>query len=67
MAWTQTQVDTLKSAIASGTRTVAYGDKTITYQNTESMIAALAAMEAEVGAAAGTSNGRSTLASFSRE
>jgi len=63
MAWTQSQIDTLKTAIATGTKTVNYGDKTVTYQDIPAMMTALAAMEAEVGA---STSGRSTLAAHSR-
>jgi hypothetical protein len=67
MAWTQADVDRIKAAIASGTKTVAYADKTISYQDTRSMLEALQAMESEVaGSGSSTSDGRSTLVSFSR-
>ena len=61
-------MDRLKAAIASGTRSVQYADKVISYQSTEDMLKALQAMEAEVAGAGGTeSTGRSTLASCSRD
>ena len=63
MAWTQAQADTLKTAIATGVRTVNYGDKEVTYQGIPAMMAALQAMEAEISASV---KGRSTLASMSR-
>lgn len=67
MGWTQTQIDTLKAAIASGTRTVSYGDKTVTYQDTRAMMDALTAMEAEVAGSAADGGSRSTFASFSSD
>lgn len=48
MAWTQTDIDTLKSAIASGILHVAYADRTITYKTTDEQLKALALMEQEV-------------------
>lgn len=53
MAWTQTDVDTLKKAIASGVRRVQYESHLTEYQDTGSMIRALKLMEAEVAAASG--------------
>ena len=71
MAWTQTDIDRLKSAIASGTKTVSYADKTVTYQDLDSMLQALALIEAEVNGASAsataTASGRATFASFSRD
>jgi len=63
MAWTQTDIDALKEAIASGLLSVQYTDKTIRYQSTQDQLAALAAMEAEVAGEAG-SGSRSTFAGF---
>lgn len=45
MAFTTEQINTLKAAIASGTRTVRYADKEITYQSTAEMLEALAMMQ----------------------
>ena len=44
MAWTQTDIDALKAAIASGALFVQYADKSIRYQSTKDMLSALAAM-----------------------
>lgn len=55
--WTQTDVDTLKAAIASGVQTVSYAGppaRTITYQSLAEMRALLSEMVAQVGDAAGT-------------
>lgn len=68
MAWTQAEIDTLKAAIAKGVKTVAYSDKTITYQNLEEMLQALNVMEGNVEAEASAATGsRSTFASFRRD
>jgi hypothetical protein len=54
MAFTQTDIDTLKAAIASGILRVRYSDREVTYQSTADMLQALSLMEQEVNAAAGT-------------
>jgi 5-enolpyruvylshikimate-3-phosphate synthase len=62
MAFTQSQIDALKAAIAQGALTVRHGDTSITYRSMAEMREALSMMEAEV-------NGRRprrTLATFSR-
>ena len=46
MAWSQTDIDTLKSAIAGGKSLVRYGDRTVQYQSTSDMLRALRVMEA---------------------
>ena len=62
LSLTAAQRDTLRNAIATGVRTVNYGDKTVTYQNLDQMVAVLSAADAE---AAGSASGRSTFAGFS--
>jgi len=64
MAWTQAQIDALRDAIATGVRTVNYGEKTVTYQDSSAMLAALHAMESEISA---STSGRSTLVGMSRD
>jgi hypothetical protein len=54
--WTQADVDTLKSAVASGILTVRYDGppaRMITYQSLSEMRALLASMVQDVAAAAG--------------
>lgn len=63
MAWTQTDIDALKEAIASGLLSVQYTDNSVRYQSTSDQLAALAAMEAEVAGESG-SGSRSTFAGF---
>lgn len=51
MAWTQTDIDNLKAAIASGIKQVSYNGppaRTVIYQDADAMWKALAAMQAEV-------------------
>lgn len=54
MAWSQSDIDTLKAAIASGVLRVQYADREVTYQSTDAMLQALSAMQQEVNTAAGT-------------
>lgn len=54
--WTQSDVDALKAAVASGILTVSYDGpprRTITYQSLESMRALLASMQQDVARAGG--------------
>lgn len=53
MAWTQTDIDALKTAIAKAERRVTYGDKTVEYRSLDEMLKALAVIQAEVTAANG--------------
>lgn len=54
MAWTQTDIDALKAAIAKAERRVTYGDKTVEYRDMSEMLRALKVIEAEVAATNGT-------------
>jgi hypothetical protein len=51
MAWTQTEYDTLKAAIASGVLSVKYADRTVTYHSLKDMRELLAVMERELNPA----------------
>lgn len=53
MAWTQTDLQTLEAAIASGARIVRYGDKEVTYQTLDQMRALRREMQAELGLSSG--------------
>lgn len=53
MAYSQTDIDTLKAAIASGVLTVKFSDRMVTYQSIREMREALGAMQQEVDSAAG--------------
>jgi hypothetical protein len=64
MAWTQAQIDALKSAIAQGATSVSFEGKTVTYRSLSDMIDILRRMEAEVSGADSLS--RTTYAGFSR-
>jgi hypothetical protein len=65
VAWTTADRDALKSAIASGVRTVVYTDRTLTYQGTSDMLAALATIEADLAAQSSTPE-RSSRVVYSR-
>lgn len=57
MAFTQTDIDTLKAAIASGALSVRYADgREVTYRSLKEMRETLNMMSAEVG---GSSSGKS--------
>lgn len=54
MAWTQFEYDALKAAIARGTQSVTFGNRTVTYHSLKDMMALLAEMERELNPAART-------------
>ena len=54
MAYTQTQIDALKTAMASGVLTVRHGETTTTFRSLAEMQKQLSLMEAEVGTATRT-------------
>lgn len=55
MAWTQTDIDALKAAIAAGrgARTIAFGDQSVTFNSVDDMLKLLSVMQADVATAAG--------------
>lgn len=63
MAWSQSQIDAIKAAIASGVLTVRHGETLTTYRSVAEMMRVLAAMQAEVDAA---SRPRRTVAQFDK-
>ncbi len=48
MSYTIVEYEALKKAIASGTQSVTYGDKTVTYRSMDDMMRILRIMEAEL-------------------
>ena len=56
MAWTQTDIDLLKAAIAEGrgARTIAFGDQSITFHSVAEMREILRMMQADVSSASST-------------
>lgn len=53
MAFTQQQITALEAAIASGTLSVRYGDRQVTYQSLSEMRRLLRQMRGEIATAAG--------------
>lgn len=55
MAWTQSDIDALKAAIAAGrgARTISFGDQSITFNSIDDMLKLLSVMQADVAAASG--------------
>lgn len=49
MAFTQENLDTLNEAIATGARSVRYGDKQVDYKTLDEMLRARAIMQQELG------------------
>ena len=58
MAWTQTDVDKLKKAMAQGALRVRFADREVTYRSLDEMQATLRMMAADVAAAAGKTRRR---------
>lgn len=56
MAFTQTDIDALKTAISAGrgARTIAFGDQTITFHSVAEMVELLRIMAADVATTAST-------------
>lgn len=59
MAWTQTDINKLKTAMASGVLTVRHGETMTTFQSLAEMQKQLERMEAEVSGATNTPRRRS--------
>lgn len=53
MAWTQTDIDKLKAAIAQGATKVKFADREVSYRSLDEMRETLAMLQREVDAAAG--------------
>lgn len=64
MAWTQSDLDALETALKTGIRSVTYADRTVVYQTLTEMLQLRDAMKQSVAATAGTTF--STYASFSK-
>ena len=67
MAWSQSDVDALKAAIADGrgARTITFGDQQVTFNSISEMLQLLATMQADVNASSGAQT-RSRVAAFSK-
>lgn len=58
MAWTQTDIDKLKAAIAQGATKVKFADREVTYRSLDEMRETLRMLQADVDAAAGVAGPR---------
>ncbi len=54
MAYTQSQLDAIKTAIASGTLTVTHNGRSITYRSTQDLLAVKREIESELNASSTT-------------
>ena len=67
MAFTQTQLDALEAAIASGTLEVRIGDKSVRYHSLDEMIKLRDVIRNQLNADAQTKTSRASFASFVRD
>lgn len=58
MAWTQTDLDAIEAAIATGELTVRFADREVTYRSIAELIAARNVIRDAVQGAAGTASNR---------
>lgn len=65
MAWTQTDLDALETAIKAGVRNVQFRDRSVTYHSLDEMLRLRDAMKQTISTAAGTI--RSTYGSFTKD
>ena len=54
MAWTSTDLDNLKSALASGELSVRIGDKSVTYRSISELRSAISTVEADINSSTRT-------------
>lgn len=66
MAYSQIELDALKSAYATGTLRVAYEGKLVMYQNGDDLLRRIRVMEAELAAGTGHVRPVAGFAGFSR-
>ena len=65
MAWTATDLATIEAAIASGTLSVQYADRSVTYRSIPDLLKARDAIKAAIDASAGATT-RCTYISHSK-
>lgn len=66
MAWTQTELDALKRAFASGTLRVTFDGRTVEYGTADDLMKRIRAIESEVAASAGRPRPIASFAGFGR-
>jgi len=64
MTWTQTELDALKKAYASGTLRVSYDGRTVEYGAQADLIRRIRVIEREIASASGKPRPSRSLASF---
>ncbi len=64
MTWTQSELDALKSAYASGTLRVSYDGKTVEYGSEADLIRRIRTIEREIAVATNTQRPSRSLAAF---
>jgi hypothetical protein len=60
MAWTQSDIDTLRAAVAAGgaVKSMTFADRTVTFNSIDEMLRLIATMEHSIATAAGTTRTR---------
>lgn len=66
MAWSQTELDALKSAYAQGVTRVSYEGKTVEYASGADLLRRIREIDAEIAAASGRKKPVAGFARFSR-
>jgi hypothetical protein len=66
MAWTQSDVDALDTAIKAGVRSVTYGDRSVTYHSLSEMLTLRREMKEQVNITAATTTARCTYGTFAK-
>ena len=67
MAFSQTDLDAVNKAIASGALTVEYGDKRITYRSMDDLLKAKSVISEELAAASGSASSDACFGVFYRQ
>ena len=66
MIWTQSELDALKSAYASGTLRVSYDGRSVEYGSEADLMRRIRVIERDIAAAAGNPKPSRSLASFTK-
>ena len=66
MSWSQTELDALKSAFASGTLRVSYDGKSVEYGNADDLLKRIQTIENAIASSSGTPRPTAGYASFGR-
>jgi len=66
MAWTETHLEAIEAAIASGELTVRFGDRTVTYRSMDELLQARALIREALAAKSGAAADRFSFAQTSK-